>query len=299
MNMLKCSMWAMMVGLTACDGGGGGSGVAGSQPTAGLYALSAVPEAYRAQVRQARTWQFEMENEHSIFTAELFDKAYGNKDAEIDLSGLPLGLNDYPYKDTEKAKRPFTMDTVFGEQKLKTGDVVTTDGVFRVYQQPYSIVVGNYTTGLQLNDNPRKAWADADADFLITDILGLATTQEAVDALNIQATYRGEAFTAKDRGELVYQGDFKARNGSGEITGLDQFGRIALEKGNIAAMPEWLDMKNVVGISAAATSEKQGKAGYTLMFAGSKAEEISGMVQANPEWQRKRDEGIIGFGGKR
>ena len=48
-----------------------------------------------------------------------------------------------------------------------------------------------------------------------------------------------------------------------------------------------------------ATSEKQGKAGYTLMFAGSKAEEISGMVQANPEWQRKRDEGIIGFGGKR
>ena len=300
MNMLKCSMWAMMVGLTACGGGGGGgSGVAGSQPDAGLSALNAVPEAYRAQVRQAKTWQFEMENEHSIFTAELFDKAYGNKDAEIDLSGLPLGLNDYPYKDTEKAKRPFTMDTVFGEQKLKTGDVVTTDGVFRVYQQPYSIVVGNYTTGLQLNDNPRKAWADADADFLITDILGLATTQEAVDALTIQATYRGEAFTAKDRGELVYQVDFKARNGSGEITGLDQFGRIALEKGNIAAMPEWLDMKNVVGISAAATSEKQGKAGYTLMFAGSKAEEISGMVQANPEWQRKRDEGIIGFGGKR
>ncbi len=36
------------------------------------------------------------------------------------------------------------MDTVFGEQKLKTGDVVTTDGVFRVYQQPYSIVVGDY-----------------------------------------------------------------------------------------------------------------------------------------------------------
>ena len=33
MNMLKCSMWAMMVGLTACGGGGGGgSGVAGSQP---------------------------------------------------------------------------------------------------------------------------------------------------------------------------------------------------------------------------------------------------------------------------
>ena len=299
MNMLKCSMWAMMVGLTACGGGGGGSGVAGSQPDTGLSALNAVAEAYRAQVRQAKTWQFEMENEHSIFTAELFDKAYGNKDAEIDLSGLPLGLNDYPYKDTEKAKRPFTMDTVFGEQKLKTGDVVTTDGVFRVYQQPYSIVVGNYTTGLQLNDNPRKAWADADADFDITDILGLATTQEAVDALNIQATYRGEAFTAKDRGELVYQVDFKARNGSGEITGLDQFGRIALEKGNIAAMPEWLDMKNVVGISAAATSEKQGKAGYTLMFAGPKAEEISGMVQKYPDWQKQWDEGIIGFGGKR
>ena len=300
MNMLKCSMWAMMVGLTACGGGGGGgSGVAGSQPDAGLSALNAVPEAYRAQVRQAKTWQFEMENEHSIFTAELFDKAYGNKDAEIDLSGLPLGLNDYPYKDTEKAKRPFTMDTVFGEQKLKTGDVVTTDGVFRVYQQPYSIVVGNYTTGLQLNDNPRKAWADADADFDITDILGLATTQEAVDALNIQATYRGEAFTAKDRGELGYQVDFQARNGSGEITGLDQFGRIALEKGNIAAMPEWLDMKNVVGISAAATSEKQGKAGYTLMFAGPKAEEISGMVQKYPDWQKQWDEGIIGFGGKR
>ena len=54
MNMLKCSMWAMMVGLTACGGGGGGSGVAGSQPDTGLSALNAVPEAYRAQVRQAK-----------------------------------------------------------------------------------------------------------------------------------------------------------------------------------------------------------------------------------------------------
>ncbi len=103
----------MMVGLTACGGGGvvAGAVLQAANLDAGLSALNAVPEAYRAQVRQAKTWQFEMENEHSIFTAELFDKAYGNKDAEIDLSGLPLGLNDYPYKDTEEAKRPFTMDT--------------------------------------------------------------------------------------------------------------------------------------------------------------------------------------------
>jgi hypothetical protein len=210
-----------------------------------------------------------------------------------------LGLNDYPYKDTEKLKSPSSRGTVFGEYNLKTGDVITTKAVHRVYQQPYSIVVGSYITDMQLNGEPNRAWADADADFDLTDILGLATTQEAVDALNIQATYRGEAFTAKDRGELVYQVDFKARNGSGEITGLDQFGRIALEKGDIATMPEWLDMKNVVGISAAATSEKQGKAGYTLMFAGPKAEEISGMVQKYPDWQKQWDEGIIGFGGKR
>ncbi len=90
MNMLKCSMWAMMVGLTACGGGGWWRWwVAGSQPDTGLSALNAVPEALWGAVAAGEAWQFEMENEHSIFTAELFDKAYGNEDAEIDLSGLP------------------------------------------------------------------------------------------------------------------------------------------------------------------------------------------------------------------
>ena len=91
--MLKCSMWAMMVGLTACGGGGGGSGsgVAGSQPNTGLSALNAVPEAYRAQVRQAKTWQLgEYENEYSIYySAELLARHMAKKTRKSICRGFP------------------------------------------------------------------------------------------------------------------------------------------------------------------------------------------------------------------
>ncbi len=59
---------------------------------------------------------------------------------------------------------------MFGEHNLKTGDVVTTDGVFGCISSLIPLWLAAIPTGLQPNDDPRKAWADADADFDITDI---------------------------------------------------------------------------------------------------------------------------------
>ncbi|TCP06002.1 hypothetical protein LVJ78_03460 [Uruburuella suis] len=305
MNMLKCSMWAMMVGLTACGGGGGGSGVAGSQPDTGLSALNAVPEAYRAQVRQAKLWEIDVEYAGSNVAKEAFGQTYAKGNEKIDLTPVPLGLHDYPFKDTERYKGvTFTAlfdnktQEIYHQRAFAKDDVRVVEGTLRLYQQPYSVVIGSYMNNFKVNNEP-VTLIDAESSFTIENILGLATTKTAIDALNIHAVYRGEAFTAKDKGTLVYNVDFKNRIGSGEITGLGQFGRVVLEKGDIEKFDEFFDSKQAAfGISSTARAEKSNKQMfYGLMFAGPQAEEVSGLViQRAPE---KSAADIIGFGGKR
>ncbi|MDO5640641.1 MAG: factor H binding family protein [Neisseria sp.] len=276
---------------------GGNTGSNGS-------ALNAVPAAYREQVRQTKIIQLDMEDEDAKYEATAFGKKYDVNNEIMDLSALPLGLHDYPYRAADSIKRSFQMGTGAYSYDLKAGDVYKENGIFRIYQQPYSIVRGTYVIDEQKNNERVNVWSDADIDayFEANQILGLVTTKAAVDALNIQATYRGLAFTAKDQGELVYNVDFKNRSGSGEITGLDKFGRISLEKGNIAEIPKWLESdQTVTGITAAARAEKSdGLTSYTLMFAGPQAEEVAGVV-ADEIMQYKEDisYGVIGFGGKR
>ena len=148
-----------------------------------------------------------------------------------------------------------------------------------VYNQPYSVVIGAYTSqqdGNRYNESSS-----------IT-VRGLKTEETAIPTLG-KATYSGKAFTRNGNylqtgglsyeGNLSYDVNFENRTGAGSITGLGD--TVELQQGSISG----------TGISAIA---KQGykNGNYLLDFYGKKAEEIAGKVLFDGK-------DTIGFGGTR
>ena len=155
-----------------------------------------------------------------------------------------------------------------------------------VYNQPYSVVLGQYTS-----------WTKGIASYVISsgmdsDITtkGLKTEINAIPSLGT-ANYSGKAFSSEaniglastsglyQEGLLSYDVNFKDRTGNGSITGLGD--TVKLQQGTISG----------TGISAIA---QQGfrDGSYSLDFFGKKAEEIAGKVVFDGK-------DTIGFGGTR
>ncbi|MDX1787447.1 MAG: Slam-dependent surface lipoprotein [Psychrobacter sp.] len=156
-----------------------------------------------------------------------------------------------------------------------------------VYNQPYSVVLGNYSGDLSYNNQTGAIFTD-ERDSNIA-IRGLKTTSDAIPTLG-NATYIGKAFNGTYNsnfreddtiieGRLNYNVNFKGRTGTGSITGLGD--TVDLQQGTISG----------TGISAIA---KQGykNGNYLLDFYGKKAEEIAGKVVFDGK-------DTIGFGGTR
>lgn len=161
-----------------------------------------------------------------------------------------------------------------------------------VYNQPYSVVLGNYSGNIRYNNQTGAIFND-NRDTSIT-VKGLKTASEAIPTLG-NATYTGKAFNGTyqysfdwktyqssqeiKEGTLSYNVNFTNRTGSGSITGLGD--TVNLKQGTISG----------TGISAIAQQGYR-NGSYSLDFFGKKAEEIAGKVIFDGK-------DTIGFGGTR
>jgi len=155
-----------------------------------------------------------------------------------------------------------------------------------VYNQPYSVVLGSYTS-----------WTKGVGSYIFDSgmtsdiaIKGLKTEVNAIPSLGT-ANYSGKAFSSEKNpifsstsglyteGLLSYDVNFKDRTGNGSITGLGD--TVELQQGSISG----------TGISAIAQQGYR-NGNYLLDFYGKKAEEIAGKVVFDGK-------DTIGFGGTR
>ena len=177
-------------------------------------------------------------------------------------------------------------------KKLSHSDVTTNgDRTIRikhevVYNQPYSVVLGDYsswTTGVG------SYIFNSGMDSSIT-IKGLKTEVSAIPFLGT-ANYSGKAFSSEknpifastsglyQEGLLSYDVNFTDKTGVGSITGLGDV--ISLNQGSIS------------GTGITSTAKQLTNTGtYSLDFYGKKAEEIAGKVIFNGK-------DTVGFGGTR
>ena len=192
-----------------------------------------------------------------------------------------------------------------GSGSKSISNALTNENISRnmVYNQKYSVIIGNYNGQVSYNNNTGYIFSDN----RVTDInvKGLKTEISAIPTEGT-ATYTGKAFngtlaqeykkvgteewfgSTRDKydfvnsskeGNLSYKVNFADKTGSGSITGLGN--DIALAQGSISG----------AGISSTATqSYKSGS--YSLDFFGKNAEEIGGKVSFDGK-------GVVGFGGTR
>ena len=216
------------------------------------------------------------------------EKAAAEKQKEIDDA---KGLTSYYPINTITAN--------FNGGKAKSNNITTASGTQSVvYNQPYSVVLGNYSGDLSYNNKTGALISDDRTSNI--KIQGLKTTVDAIPTLGT-ATYTGKAFngayidtttidysgmipsistTSKlAEGTLDYNINFTDRLGSGSITGLGN--TISLEQGSIS------------GTGITSTAKQLTNTGtYSLDFYGKKAEEVAGKVIFNGK-------DTVGFGGTR
>lgn len=184
-------------------------------------------------------------------------------------------------------------------------------GTFRIYNQIYSGVVGADETEIIIDS--KKIEEDPAYTYNMSDIVGRNTTEKELPASSM-ATYKGIAFDKTQEGRLIYYVDFGQKEGFGEITGIDQFGKIRLEKGKIGNLTdeqqrdEFFRTPNQLGITGVAKAEKMSPTqdlvkAYDLQFFGPKAQEIGGVVRSLRQYKDRPEDkifdGKVGFAGKR
>ncbi|HHW7508219.1 TPA: factor H binding protein domain-containing protein, partial [Mannheimia haemolytica] len=160
-----------------------------------------------------------------------------------------------------------------------------------VYNQPYSVVIADYSGNVAYNNQTGQIFSDDRISSI--QVRGLKTAEEAIPNEGT-ATYSGKAFNGTigsdydwetgftDKvieGKVTYNVDFNNRTGSGKITGLGD--DVILAQGEISG----------TGItSSAGQSYRSGQ--YSLDFYGPEAQEIGGKVTLGGK-------DTIGFGGTR
>ncbi len=197
--------------------------------------LNTVPDSVKQKVKEAK--QYVLSDR-----AYTFDGDHYWGDEAVDLSRYQNGLT-----------------TVHANTSSGSGKI-------KIYQQPYSVVIGN---GI--------------GAFEIDDYIGLKTESSAIPSSG-KAHYTGVAFSKDQNGALSYLVNFDNRTGQGTISGIDNAGEIRLHSGSISG----------TGISANVTSDYAGNGHYELGFFGPKAEEIAGKVEG-----LNVGVGEVGFGGTR
>lgn len=261
--------------LSACGSSGGSSTPntdSTGKPNPHLSSLSFVPQEHQAIVKNRKGFAPYEDTDLEI-TNLMIDGERLKVTDPIDFSALKEGFSEKPvrldYKDPE-----------LGPQTGKA------EAVMKIYQQPYSIVIGTLITKDTLEPKFNGVMS-------VDHIRGMATE---IDALPTEGTfaYNGAAFSGHDKGTLNYSVDFKNRLGKGEITGLNQFGKITLHEAAITRSVDEDMAKIGINGKMSASQRPKDSGAYELGFFGPKAEEIAGDA-----WFDDRYLSDIGFAGKR
>lgn len=291
-TQMKLSLLAFsLAGLVACSSGGGGSAdgtpketvapqTHSDQPHAqtGKNTLPTIPNT-TAPLSPNLAQQIKEQKVVGLYVSEVEGKPTKNTQFLMlgtDFGTKPIELDNFPRY--QLVKENYTNKYLTGDNKAEE-----EGGYVRVYNQTYSAVVG--MTFYHIVESGKHSTSED--TYQIFNVVGVHTTQDQLP--NNQATYKGIAFDDHEQGgKITYHVDFANKTGSGEITGLERYGKISLNQGSIRNLTnedqEWAVYKdNNQGIKSAATSEKIGDVrGYELLFFGPNAEEISGFVKETP-----------------
>ncbi|XDZ51491.1 factor H binding protein domain-containing protein [Neisseriaceae bacterium CLB008] len=274
MAMYKIALTAAAVLILSACGGGGGSSSPNTdsteKPGPNQSSLSNVPTAYQSAVKQAKDFA-PYEDSDLIYTQLTIDGKTVRHDEKIDFSSLKDGFSD----------KKVTLN--YQDDSGRKGNAEAT---MKIYQQPYSMVIGTLVTkdSLNLSETGRLS---------IDHVRGLTTTEQGLPTTGT-FTYNGVAFSDKEQGTLSYNVDFDARTGSGAISGLNTYGQITLAKGHInKAMNQDMVGMGIMG-QMSASKQPNGGGFYELGFFGPNAEEIAGAAYYGDIVNTE-----IGFAGKR
>jgi len=194
-------------------------------------------------------------------------------DAPYSFTGLQDGLNN----------RSIAIDYGPDSSNQISG---TLTGNLRIYEQPYSMVIGTVYT----HDSGNLMDEEDDLNVHeVAAVMGLETTSATIANLAITATYTGAAFNATQQGLLSYTMNFASGWGFGSIVGLAQSGQVDLNAAQV--------MGNMIAGKATVAVAPGADVDYYLNFYGPNAEEIAGVVRTvDPNLEGASE---IGFGGKR
>jgi len=279
MKMIKIVSAALFSAfLAACGGSGGGNTVRPDpapdpapvpppaptpdpSPAPGS-SLSEVPEQYRDIVSSAKTVPLTDDDDGDIYQFTL-----GGKTGEYNFSDLPNGVTNLP---------------ISMSYRTELGNPALASGTLLVYQQPYSVVIGETWT----QDSGDNFEPDELNIFEAEAALGFSTPATALSALTAQNTifnYKGSAFDGRQEATLNYSMNFGQREGSGSIEGFARTGLITLRPSTL------LSNGSVRGDAIIENARTEPFIRYELSFFGPNAEELAGVV-----YDSKDEEGFLG-----
>lgn len=283
--------------LTACGGGGGGgrpdisSAQTPSSQTAkqgrGIYKLNDYTDSYTYTANKNDAGDIPGEEYRiSNIILTINNKKYHGNNNIVDISHLPLGLNNLKYQ------RKATQTRLSNQ----TEDHFSLEGTMRLYKQQYSVVIGD---NLEKHSSIKQGTLPLTGnEYHIEDAQGQLTPFEQLPKAG-KFTYNGSAFTANEAGKLTYTVDFDKGEGSGSISGLSRFGDINLHTGKLGKIGGGPN-KNGGWVVGQATSAQNHKGYYDVTFFGPKAEEIGGDVRFPfAKADGKQDTLEIGIAGSR
>lgn len=228
----------------------------------------------------------------SNYELQLNGKTYRSKD-KIDLSGLKPGLNTLPFKS-------FITQTVGSSPSYKT----VSEGELRLYKQNYSVFAGTFIKKSFDPAEPDQVEEENTFGFGDVGLMNGHITPYSKLPKEGVYTYNGKAFNEKDEGTLKYTINFEKRQGSGSISGMNEFGNIKLNQASIKPITDKHPvLKNGGEIAGAAVSEKLGEGKYFLGIFGPDAQEVIGVADfvkpGNDEQGIEQEDVEVGFGGQR
>lgn len=303
MKAIKFSLVTLaLLGLAACGSGGGGSTTKGNTANNSDKANQLLPNIEKDQLPKELEQRIQKEKATSSYLISVEDEMA--KDNKFIMFGKDFGTNLLPldlFPRYKLVQENWSNSATVGNMQVQD------KGFWRVYNQLYSGVVGH--TVYESMENGKIMTNPPENSYDILSVVGINTEESQLPKSNTY-TYQGIAFDMKEKGNLVYSVDFGAKEGSGKITGLSNYGVITLEKGKIGAIfNEDKEMNerfkdNHIGISGNASSQKALEndlvQGYELQFFGPNAEEIGGFVKSkNKRYLNDPSDAPIGFGGKR